>query len=388
MWYFYSPQIFFGEDALSWISQLRGKRAFIVTDAVMEKIGFLGKVQEAFSSAGIRCDAFREVEPDPCLETVKRCAERMAEFQPDWVVGLGGGSCLDTAKAAWCVYARPDFPLEAVSPMEYLDLRSKAKLLTIPTTAGSGAEVTQAAMIKDNCEKRKLEIASTEIVADITIVDPRFSAQMPRSLTADTGIDVLSHAVEGYSSTWANDFTDGLCLQATRMVFAYLPRAYENGADDLEAREKMANAATIAGLGMGNSHIALAHSMGHSAGVIFGLPHGKATGLFLPYTIEFTGNAGVGRYLGLSQILGQAADDENQAALALAGCIRELMQKIRLPLSLREAGISHKAFVEQQESLCDHALSDTSLVTARRIPTCEEMQRLFEYAFEGNVIDF
>jgi len=388
MWFFSSSEIIFGEDALSWLSGFKGKRAMIVTDQNMVKMCYASRVQDSLAQAGIESRIFADVEPDPCLDTVQRCADAMTEYEPDWIVGLGGGSCMDAAKAAWFMYERPDVELEAINPMQEFGLRAKAHLINIPTTAGSGAEVTAAAVIKDTQAMRKLEMASREIIADYAIIDPSFSAQMPPMLTADTGIDALTHAVEGYSCTWANDFTDGLCLQAARMVFKYLPQAMEPGPEQLAAREKMANAATIAGLGMTNSHIALAHAMGHCLGTIFHLPHGRVTGLCLPYTIEFNTRGEVGRYLDLVNILGMCAEGEAEAGMIFATAVRELMRRIHLPLSLVEAGVSEVEFRTQLEGICERAMMDTSLVTTRRIPTWDELIKLFEYAYEGRRVDF
>jgi alcohol dehydrogenase class IV len=388
MWYFRSPLIAFGEDALSHLDTHDCKRAFIVTDHVMNSLGFVERLRRQLSAIGCESECFEDVEPDPSLDTVRRCGQAMLAYQPDWVIGLGGGSCLDAAKAAWLLYERPDVDLLSVAPFEQYGLRAKARFMTIPTTAGSGAEVTAGAVITDPADSRKMEVASYELVPDLTIVDPSFSAGMSPQLTADTGIDVLTHSVEGYTSTFANDFSDGMCVHATRMVFDYLPRAYSAGTYDREARTKMANAATIAALGMGNSHIAMAHSMGHSLGMVFHLPHGRVTGLSLPYTIEFTANGGAGRYIALAQILGLPADNEIQAATNLADATRDLLRRIDLPVNLQEAGISRIAFLTNLEKLCDLMEMDSALATSRRFPYRDEMKKLFEYAFEGREVDF
>jgi alcohol dehydrogenase class IV len=388
MWYFRSPLIAFGEDALSHIEQTICSRVFIVTDAVMQELGHLQRVIDRLESCGGVYAYFAEVEPDPDVETVRRCAARMQEFAPDWVIGLGGGSCLDAAKAAWFLYERPDVDLASVTPFETFGLRSKARFATIPTTAGSGAEVTAAAVITDNERMRKMEVASFELIPDVSIVDPHFSSRLSPLLTADTGIDALTHAVEGFTSTFANDFSDALCLHAARLVLEFLPRAYHNGNKDPEAREKMANAATLAALGMGNSHIALAHAMGHSAGTVLGLPHGRGTGLFLPYAIEFTANGGEGRYLDLARGLGWPAEDETQAAASIVTALRDLLYKVNQPLSLKEAGISREDFDANLENLCDRMEMDSALGTVRRFPYREQSILLFKYAYEGRTIDF
>jgi alcohol dehydrogenase class IV len=193
---------------------------------------------------------------------VKRGAAAMSQYGPDWVIGLGGGSAMDAAKAMWVLYECPDMEPEEINPMIPLGLRQKARLIAIPTTSGTGAEVTWVVILTDTEDRRKLVLGSRENVADIAIVDPALVVKLPPQITADTGMDALSHAIEGYTSAWHNDFSDGLCLKAIQMVFDYLPRAYADG-DDKEAREKMHSAATIAGLGFGNSMGALAHAMGH-----------------------------------------------------------------------------------------------------------------------------
>ncbi len=388
MWFFNSPEIVFGEDALSYLEEIRGTRAFIVTDPTIARLGFVELIRQRLDKAGIESTVFADVEPEPSLQTVRRGAEAMCEYGPDWVIGLGGGSCMDAAKAMWILYERPDIEPDAISPLETLGLRRKARLICIPTTAGTGAEVTWAIVLTDRDEGRKLGLGTREVVPDIAIVDPALTLNLPRDITAATGMDVLTHAVEGYSSTWANDFTDGLCLQATRMVFEYLPRAVERGAEDREAREKMANAASIAGLGFGNSMAALAHAMGHSAGAVFHIHHGRVVGLFLPYTIEYTTNGGVGRYRDLALFLGLPAPSEEEAGRHLADAVRELARRIGEPLSLEQAGVPREEFERALDRICDLAEADPTIVTARRIPTREELQRLFRYAYAGTPVDF
>lgn len=388
MWFFNAPEIVFGEDALSYLQQIQGKRAFIVTDPTLLSLGFPQQVQEQLAAAGIESRVFAEVEPEPSLQTVRRGAEAMRTYEPDWIVGLGGGSCMDAAKAMWILYEHPEMDPAAINPMEHLGLRRKARLITIPTTAGTGAEATWAVVLTDREEGRKLALGAREVMADLAIVDPAFTMHLPRGITAATGMDVLTHAIEGFTCTWANDFTDGLCLQAARMVFTYLPRAVEQGAEDPEAREKMANAATLAGLGFGNSMASLAHAMGHSAGAAFHIHHGRVVGLLLPYTIEFVARGGLGRYEDLASFLGLPAENEEAAGLALAEAVRDLARRIGEPLSLREAGVSPEQFENALERLCELAESDPTIVTAFRVPTREELMRLFRYAFEGRPVDF
>lgn len=390
MWFFNNPKIIFGEDALTWLGQIKGSRAFIVTDQSMLDLGFVGKVQEQLAAAGLSWAVFAEVLPDPDADQVMRCAAAMLRFAPDWIIGLGGGSSLDAAKAAWFAYERPDVPLEAINPIEEFGLGRKARLITIPTTAGSGAEVTAAAVIINPQTGAKMELATFELVPYAAVIDPLFTLQMPAQLTADTGVDVLTHAVEGYSCAWANDFSDSLCLASAEMVFEYLPRAVRHGASDPEARHKMANAATIAAMGMGCSHIALAHALGHSAGARLHIPHGRITGLCLPYSIEFTALAepGVGRYSGLARRLHLPCASEREAGFALAGKVRALMAELNQPLSMQEAGIGRDQFEENLDHLCLAAQEDSAIATARRVPDYGEFQRLYTCIFDGQVVDF
>ena len=388
MWSFTSPEIVFGEDALNRLEELEGDRAVIVTDATLLQLGFPARVQEVLATAGIASEIFAEVEEEPSLQTIRRGALFLVENEPDWIIGLGGGSCMDAAKAMWVLYERPDLSPEAISPMEILGLRAKARLITIPTTAGTGSEVGYASVLTDLEENRKLTLGSRETTPDIAIVDPQFTVDLPQQLTADTGVDTLTHAVEGYTSTWANDFTDGPCLKAIHLVFRYLPRAVEHGARDPRAREKMANAAAIAGLALGNSQVALAHAMGHSAGTCLPLPHGRITALFLPYTIEFNARGGVGRYQDIAYILGLPAEDESQAADNVAQAIRDLLGRIGQPRSLQEAGVSEAEFEANLAEICEHTEIDTNILMARRIPERVEIEQLFRCAYQGQKVDF
>jgi alcohol dehydrogenase class IV len=388
MWYFRSAQIAFGDDALSHLEQIQGKRAFIISDSTVQNLGFIEMVQKKLARSSIQSDYYLAIEPEPSLKSVRQAAEEMSRYSPDWVIGLGGGSCMDAAKAAWMLYERPDIDVEAINPVEDFGLRAKARLILIPTTAGSGSEVSWGVVLKDDSGRRKLEMSTYEFLPDIAIVDPRFSAQMPDQLTADSGIDVLCHVVEGINNSWSNDFTDGLCLKAARLVFQYLPRAIEGGSGDLLAREKMANAATIAGIVITNCNIALAHSFGHSAGPILKIPHGRITGLFLPYVVEYLANGGVGRYQEMAMALGLPSQDETQAAASLADAIRNLMVDIHLATNLQQAGVSRELFEAELDEMCERVLTSIGIVMSRRFPDLDDVRRIFEYAYSGRKIDF
>ena len=385
MWFFKSPEIVHGEGALGYLSEIEGQRAFIVTDQTMVELGFVDLVAEQLKEAGIESQVFAKVEPNPSFEVVKRGAAAMSQYGPDWVIGLGGGSAMDAAKAMWVLYECPDMEPEEINPMIPLGLRQKARFIAIPTTSGTGAEVTWVVVLTDTEDRRKLVLGSRENVADIAIVDPALVVKLPPQITADTGMDALSHAIEGYTSAWHNDFSDGLCLKAIQMIFDYLPRAYADG-DDKEAREKMHSAATIAGLGFGNSMGALAHAMGHPLSPLFGVPHGRAVGLFLPYTIEFTANGGGTRYADIARFLGWEVGSEAEGAARLAEAVRDLARRINQPTSVKEVGISWDDFEAALQKMIEDGENDT--VTSARIPDREELARLFRYAYEGKSIDF
>ncbi|MBI5305703.1 MAG: iron-containing alcohol dehydrogenase [Chloroflexi bacterium] len=387
MWFFNSPQIVFGEGALSYLAQIHGTRAYIITDAQMVAFGFVELVQQQLAEANIATRVFAAVEPEPCLETVQRGAQLLREFAPDWIVGLGGGSAMDAAKAMWALYERPDLPPDGISPLEYLGLGSKARLITIATTSGTGAEVTWGIVLSDTHEKRKLGLGSRESLATIAIVDPQFVMKMPPRLTADTGLDALTHAIEGYSATWHSDFSDAMCLQATRLIFEYLPQAYYDG-NAAAAREKMHNAAAMAGLGFINSMCALAHALGHAFGGAFHVPHGRCVSLFLPYTMEFAANAGHYRYADLARFIGMDACDVEDATHKFIAAVRALETQLDSNTNAASLGIARADYDAALELMMDHAENDTQIVASPRQPERAELRKLFEYAYVGKPVDF
>ncbi|HSJ53468.1 MAG TPA: iron-containing alcohol dehydrogenase [Anaerolineae bacterium] len=389
MWFFRSPEIVFGEGALDHLASLEGRRALVVTDRNLESLGLVRVVAARLQQAGMDVSVFAEVEPNPSLQTVQRGGKVALEVEPDWIVALGGGSCLDAAKSIWIQYERPDLGPDDVAPMGRLGLRQKARLIGIPTTSGTGAEVTWPIVLTDAEEHRKISVGHPENIPDLAIVDPALVRTLPPQITADTGMDVLTHAVEGYTSQWHNDFADGLCLKAIQLVFDYLPRAYDGGCDDEEARERMHNAATIAGLGFGNSMAALAHGLGHAIGALLPIPHGRAVGLCLPYTVEFSVRGDMPtRYGDVARLLGLAAGDEAEAAASLAAAVRELAIKIGQPTSLSEAGILPGTFQEKLASIVENAYFDSATLIGARIPEDEDMERLLLCIYEGRPVDF
>lgn len=387
MWAFVSPRIVFGEDALDALTEVRGKRALIVTDPGILELGLATPVIERLSSTGFATQVFSDVEANPEIPTVLRGAKIASEFEPDWIVAVGGGSPLDAAKAIWVLYERPDLQPAEISPFIDLGLRKKARLITVPTTSGTGADVTWAIVLSDPIEQRKVGLGNWENVSDLAIVDPAMAAGMPKQLTADTGLDALTHAVEGYTSTWHTDMTDGLCVHAAADVFEFLPRAVADGAD-MEARTRMHNAATSAGLGFGNSMASIAHAMGHALGATLGLPHGRAVSLCLPYTLQFIARQAPDRTAQLAHRIGVSSAGGEQAARTLAQAVRNLTSRIGNPLSLAEAGISKGGFETSLNKLVSDAENDTQMITSCRSPSSQELRKLFEAVYEGNSVGF
>jgi len=388
MWYFVVPKVVFGQDALSHLAELNGKSAFIVTDKNIVKLGFVDKVKEQLSQAGIQATVFDEVEPDPSLQTVQKGVALMNQYGPDLVVAVGGGSVMDAAKAMRVQYERPDIKPEEINPfISDLGLGAKCKLVCVTTTSGTGAEATFAIVLTDVSDQRKLSLINREIVPDIAIVDPELARAMPPQITADTGMDALTHAVEGFTCTWKNDFTDGLCIKAIQLVFQYLPRVVKDG-NDMEAREKMHNAGCIGGIGFINALSAMAHAAGHSLGAVFHTPHGRAVGLFLPYTIEFIGEVREELWAEIAYAIQLEVPKGKRAATILAQAVRGLARNINQPLSIKETGISLDSFNKAMEKLIDNVMADGSLIVSARIPNVAETEKFLGYTYEGKSIDF
>ena len=315
----------------------------------------------------------------------------MGEFAPDLIVALGGGSCIDAAKAMWILYERPDLreliELGGLTPFIELGLRNKARLVAIPTTSGTGSDATWATVITDKKTAYKMEMASRELIPDLSILDPKLVMGMPKKLTADTGLDALTHAIEGYVSQWRNDFSDAMAIGAIKLVFKFLPRAYEDGGD-AEAREKMHLAATMAGLAFGNSQVGIAHSMGQSLGAVFHIPHGRTVGFFLPYAIEYSSRVSGARYAEIAGAIGIEAESEDEAVGKLVSSIRDMMKRMGEPLSVREMGVSWEDYQNRLGELVAKANRSACTFVNPRVPNEEEFRKIFICAFDGKGIDF
>jgi alcohol dehydrogenase class IV len=390
VWWFAIPKIVFGDDALSELELIKGKKGIIITDKVINSLGLVEKVSNILCERQWATAVWDGAVPDPKVSTVKEAAEAMKQFGADWIIAVGGGSVIDTAKAAWVLYEKPDVQLDALTPFDELGLRTKARLVCIPTTAGTGSEVTKAIVIRDDETGRKFATLNPELTPDLALLDPSFVVGLPKTLTAYTGMDALTHAIEGYVSVWKNDFSDGCSLQAVKMIFKWLPKSVED-LSDLEAREKMLVAASLAGMSFGNSQAALAHSLGHSMGSVLRLHHGLSVGMALPYTIEFNctqSTEAATQYTELAGILGITGKDEIKTSMKLAQAVRDLMGAIESPRSFKEAGVKKKGFDKGLEKLVEFAMMDSSLTMNPRNIDSHEIRKMYEYMFEGKSIDF
>jgi len=386
MWWFQSPKIAFGEDALEALKDLEGKKAYIVTDKAIKSLGYVDLISKYLREIGFEVEVFDEVKPEPSLEDIIEGAKALSKFAPDWIIGLGGGSCMDAAKAMWVLYERPDIKLADISPLIKLGLRKKARLICIPTTSGTGSEASWVTVITDEKEHVKMELASRELYPDISIVDPKLTATMPKRLAAYTAIDALINAIEAYVSQWRNDFSAALAVKAAQLIFKSLPRAYENREDN-EAREKMHNAATMAGMAYSNSQVGVAHSLGHAFGAVFKIPHGLATGVFLPYSIEYNAKEAAERYGELAEAVGIKAESTEEAVGKLLAAIKDLMRKVELPSSIKEMGIKWEDYQSRLDELVMKAEMSTCNFVNPRVPPSEELRKLFFYAVEGRSVD-
>lgn len=388
MWFFNSPKIVFGEDSLEQLRMIEGKRVLVITDPVVSKLGMLEVVTNELKKEQRAVEIFDQVEAEPSFENVEKVADALGRFQPDLIVALGGGSCIDAAKGAWVLYERPDLTLDVVSPLTKLDLRKKARLVAIPTTAGTGSDATWVAILTDRSQNMKLDyFASRELVPDYSILNPKFLLKLPKKATAYTGLDAIDQAIEAYVSQWRNDFSDGLALRSIQILFEYLPKAFDNP-DDLLARQKTQNAATMSGLAFSNSQVGLAHATGHALGAIFHMPHGLAVGISNPYVIQFSSRDAAQLYSDIAHVIEIEEESDQKATDMLVESIKKLMSHLETPLSLREAGISHSAFLENLDNLIEQTNRSTCTFVNPRVPDLEEVRKLFVCMYEGKPVDF
>jgi len=381
--------MYYGRGSLEQLKNIKGKKAIIILGGgSMKKFGFVDRAVAYLKEAGIETILFENVEPDPSVETVMKGAEIMREFQPDWIVSMGGGSPIDAAKAMWVFYEYPDTTFEdIIQPFSFPELRQKAKFIAIPSTSGTATEVTAFSVITDYAKGVKYPLADYNITPDIAIVDPDLADTMPKTLTAHTGMDALTHAIEAYVSTLNSPFTDPLAIKAIQMVFEYLPASY---AGDSNAREKMHYAQCLAGQAFTNALLGIIHSMAHKTGAAFStghIPHGCANAIYLPYVIKFNAKNAMNRYVEIANSVGITGTDA-ECVTKLCEKIDEYNKKLNIPKTLKEFGIQEEEFKEKVAKIAELAIGDACTGSNPRQITPAEMEKLFTCIYYGNEIDF
>lgn len=361
------------------------KKAFVVTDEFNER--FARKVIRFLEAGGFTVASWAKCQPEAPLEVVQECAQAIQNFEPDLIMAVGGGSVIDSAKGAWILYERPDInDLRMISPLDKLNLRRKALMAAVPTTAGTGSECTGAAVLHDLAEHRKIPIAHDELVPDFAILVPEFTMTMSTQLTLGTGLDVLAHAMDAVTTPAGNEFTEPLALKAIEMVFQWLPRAYQDGMNR-EARHRMLMAASIAGIAFGMSGCHLTHSLGHSLGAIFHLHHGLAVGFFIPYVLQFCRTV-TDKHMLICKTLNISAQDAEDGLEKLVNKLRSFYTGLNVPLNLKDMGIVSQDLEGKMDKLVQYAWEDVDCYLSPRPMTASQCQLIFRYAFEGRDIDF
>lgn len=372
--------VVFGENALNYLSTLEGEKAMLVTGGnSMKKFGFLEKAKEQLEKANMEVEIFDGVEENPSVETVKEGAKAMIAFEPDWIVAIGGGSTMDAAKVMWAFYEHPELKFEdIIEPGSLPKLRNKARLAAIPSTSGTASEITAFSVITDTENHIKYPLVSTEMIPDVAILDPAIPAKMPKRITANTGMDVLAHAVEAYVSTAASPYTDALAIKAIKLVLDNLVEAYNNG-DNMEARNNMHNASALAGMAFTNASLGLIHSLAHKIGGEFGVTHGLTNAILLPYIIQFNRKATEK----ISELETELKIDD------LSEYIKELNIKLNIPLNFKdveEVDINEEKFNKVLERMSKNAYDDPCTATNPRDCDPKVVEMIFKSAFYGEDI--
>lgn len=408
-WFKVPDKIYFEHNSIQYLEKMPNiTRAFIVTDPGMVSLGYVDKILYYLRkrTEHVHCEIFSDVEPDPSIETVKRGAQMMDEFKPDVIIALGGGSAMDAAKGMWLFYEHPDVDFNSLR-LRFLDIRkrafkfpkmgNKAQLVAIPTTSGTGSEVTSFAVISDKKNNMKYPLADYELTPNIAIIDPQFVMSLPKSATADTGLDVLTHALEAYVSVMASDYTDGLAMKAIQLVFKYLPRAYKNGAEDAEAREKMHNASCMAGMAFTNAFLGLNHSIAHKIGGEYHVPHGRANAVLLPHVIKYNASTpskfvsfpkykkfiADEKYAEIAAFLGLPAKTTEEGVQSLINAVIDLMKEVNEPLSFSECGIDEETYMRNVPDIANKSFEDQCTTANPKLPLVKEIEQIMRDAYKG-----
>ncbi len=394
--------------ALDELKTVRGaKKAFIVTDTFLYQNGYTKPITDKLDEMGIAHTTFFNVQPDPTLANANEGAEQMRAFQPDTIIALGGGSAMDAAKIMWVLYEHPEADFMDMA-MRFIDIRKriytfpkmgeKAYFIAIPTSAGTGSEVTPFAVITDEKTGVKYPLADYELLPNMAIIDTDFHMSAPKGLTAASGIDAVTHAVEAYAAMLATDYTDGLALRALKVIFEYLPRAYENGQTDVEAREKMANAATMAGMAFANAFLGICHSMAHKLGAFHHLPHGVANALMIEEVIRFNAAEApvkmgtfsqydhphtMARYAEIADYLGLGGKSDEEKVENLIKAINDLKKKVGIKETIKDYGIDEADFMARLDDMVEQAFDDQCTGANPRYPLMSEIKQMYLNAYYG-----
>lgn len=390
--------IFFEKGSLEQLKTLEGKKAIIVIGGgSMKRFGFLDKVLNYLAEANIETKIIDGVEQDPSVETVFNGAKVMSEFNPDWIIAMGGGSPIDAAKAMWVFYEHPEKTFDDIKdPFTIPQLRNKAKFLAIPSTSGTATEVTAFSVITDYKTGIKYPLADYNITPDIAIVDPELAETMPQKLVANTGMDALTHAIEAYVAGLHSTFSDPLAMEAIEIIRDNLVDSY-NG--DMKARENMHYAQCLAGMAFSNALLGITHSMAHKSGAVFHeegkeenelkhIPHGCANAIYLPYVIDFNKKACMDRYAKIAKRLGLKGNTDDELVDSLTDMIRDMNVKMNIPRTIKEFGINEDEFKSKVDLIAERAVSDACTGSNPRPINKEEMKKLYEATFYGIKVDF
>ena len=384
--------LYHGKGALDALKTLEGRRAFVVVGGgSMKRFGFLDRVCNNLKAAGMEVQLFEGVEPDPSVETVMKGAEAMRQFQPDWIVAMGGGSPIDAAKAMWAFYEYPETTFEQlITPFSFPKLRTKAHFCAIPSTSGTATEVTAFSVITDYAKGIKYPLADFNITPDVAIIDPALAETMPASLTAHTGMDALTHAIEAYVSTLHTVFTDPLALEAIHIVAKDLLKSYHG---DMACREEMHYGQCLAGMAFSNALLGIVHSMAHKTGAAFStghITHGLANAMYLPYVIAYNAKAdGVAeRYADIARTMGVVGDTTAELVEGLRAKIRSMNDAMGIPNTLKDFGILEDEFKEKLDAIAANAVGDACTGSNPRPIDPPTMAKLFTCIYYGQEVDF
>lgn len=407
-WFKVPEKIYFEAGSIAYLEKMPDiTKAFIVTDESMVKLGYVDKILYHLRNrqSYVHSEIFAEVEPDPSFETIKRGVKAIDSFKPDVIIAIGGGSAIDAAKGMWLFYEHPEADVEGLK-LKFMDIRKrtykfpklgqKAKMVAIPTTSGTGSEVTSFAVISDKEQNKKYPLADYELTPDVAIIDPDLVMTLPKRITADTGLDVLTHAIEAYVSNMASDYTDGLSEKAVELVFNYLLEAYEHG-DNKIAREKMHNASCIAGMAFTNAFLGINHSLAHKIGAKYHTAHGRANAILLPYVIRYNASKPTKfvsfpkyeyfiadeKYANLARKNGLPANTTEEGVTSLVAKIKELNEKLEIPKSFQELGIEEQDFLANVDELADRAFEDQCTTANPRLPLVSELKQILLDAYYG-----